>query len=173
MPKKSRKKSIKRNLTPTPIHKVNETHNGFCSSALATFWVNFHIISLDYPVHPTNEEQKLYTTQFLSSLKTLPCSVCKKNIQDVLKQLKWNPKLHMKNRQTYSYFVWKLHDQVNESLKKENRWTFEQMNQFYEKLRANQCEKDSCSLKSNINPQCVIKYVPQGSIHPNDVLTFH
>lgn len=149
---------------------VSESHHGFCSKTFAVIWNTMHMISLDYPVIPTQEERQLYTTQFLTLLKCIPCSACRKNVSFALKAIQFNEIIDMSSRKAYAYLVWRLHDYVDMTLGKTNRMSFEEMNVFYEKLRASDCSSDSCTRKDC--PQCVITYVPVGSVSADKIMSF-
>ena len=75
-------------------------------------WHALHTISFDYPVHPTNEEKKHYK-EFIENLKyVLPCKYCRINLSNNLKLYPIS-ECHMKNRETFSRYVYNLHEIIN------------------------------------------------------------
>jgi hypothetical protein len=72
-------------------------------------WFTLHTISFNYPLYPTNEEKKHYTS-FIESLKyVIPCGTCKKNFKRTLKHLP----LQLNSRQEFVYWLIDIHNEVN------------------------------------------------------------
>ena len=92
-------------------------------------WHVLHMISFNYPINPTKEDKKNYM-RFIKDLRyVLPCKYCRDNLNGNLRKLKFTMK-SMKNRDTFSRFVYKLHNHVNKMLGKNNTVTFEEIRVF-------------------------------------------
>lgn len=117
--------------------------NGMQSSVFGPpLWHTLHIMSFNYPVNPTNEQKKYYTNFLLSLENVLPCVYCRINFKKNLNKANFNPSV-MKNRQTFSYFIYKLHNCVNKMLKKNINISYEEVRDRYEHFRSRCDEKES------------------------------
>jgi len=141
----------------------SKSHNGFCSSAFGPLWFTLHMVTLNYPVEPTEQQRKDFTTWFILWGKVLPCSICAKNFGDNLKDLKFSETKDMENRTTFSFFVWQLHNHINQKLKKDVWMSWENFNLFYEELRADACGANSCKIRS-ADLQCLLKFVKADTV---------
>jgi len=103
-------------------------------------WHVLHTISFNYPVNPTEKDKKRYMTFVKSLTHVLPCKYCRINLKKNLKSLHLNKSV-MKNRDTFSRWVYKLHNHVNTMLNKKNNVTFEEIRDRYEHFRA-RCSQD-------------------------------
>lgn len=82
-------------------------------------WHFLHTMSFNYPVNPTAQDKKNYS-EFIYNLRyILPCKYCRMNLTS---NLKANPLLdcHLKSRETFSKFVYRLHEIVNKRLGKKS-----------------------------------------------------
>jgi hypothetical protein len=141
-----------------------------------SMWHYLHTMSFNYPTTPSAEEKKHYRDFILSLQHNLPCRHCREN-------LKRNFHAHplracaMKNRDTFSRYVYKLHEVVNKMLGKKSGLSYCDVRERYEHFRA-RCTEDSPKLfkfkktrkkreKGCTEPlygkkaKCVIKIVPQ------------
>ena len=78
-------------------------------------WHYLHMMSFNYPVNPTKENKKHYK-EFITNLQhVLPCKYCRMNLTNNFKK---KPLLacHMANRETFSRYVYELHEMVNRML---------------------------------------------------------
>ena len=98
-------------------------------------WHFLHTISFNYPVNPTKEDKKHYRDFILSFQHVLPCGKCRDNFKDNLKKLPLTMKA-MKNRATFSRYVYDLHEHINKMLGKKSGLTFCQVKDRYEHFRA-------------------------------------
>jgi hypothetical protein len=144
----------------------SRSEHGFCSNAFGPIWYTIHLVTLTYPVQPTDLERREYTTWFLLWEKVLPCSICRQNFGDNLKELHFSIAKDMYNRETFSRFVWRLHNLINRKLKKNVTMRWEEFNQFYEKLRADSCSSNSCQMTS-VDLRCLLKFVRADSVSPD------
>lgn len=142
-----------------------------------SMWHYLHIMSFNYPIKPTIEEKKKYKEFILNLQYTLPCKYCRINLKN-------NFKLHplklsdMKNRETYSRYIYQLHEIVNKMLKKKSGLTYCDIRERYEHFRArcvtqtpkifnfrktrkNKKEKGCTEPLYGKKSKCVIKIVPQ------------
>lgn len=100
-----------------------------------SMWHFLHTMSFNYPVHPT-QEQKAHYYKFMKSLvHVLPCKHCRINLKTNYKNLPLR-KCDMKNRHTFSRYVYNLHELVNKMLKKKSGLTYCQIRERYENFRA-------------------------------------
>lgn len=103
-------------------------------------WHFIHMISFNYPVEPTIENKKHYR-EFIYNLRhILPCKYCRINLTNNLKQ---KPLLacHMKNRATFSRYVYELHELVNKMLGKKSHLSYCDVRERYEHFRS-RCTKE-------------------------------
>ena len=132
-----------------------------------SLWHFLHTMSFNYPVEPTNE-QKQYYKQFILNLENvLPCKYCRMNLEKNFKKLPLTDK-HMESRDTFSRYVYKLHEVVNAMLGKKSGLSYCDVRERYEHFRA-RCTVDQ---PPNIEKGCtvplkgkkskgVIKIIPQ------------
>ena len=98
-------------------------------------WHYLHMMSFNYPVNPTPENKKQYR-EFIVSLKhVLPCKYCRINLANNLKK---KPLLmcHMANRETFSRYVYELHETVNKMLHKKSNLSYCDVRERYEHFRS-------------------------------------
>jgi hypothetical protein len=143
-------------------------------------WHFMHTLSFNYPVNPTVEDKKNYRNYILSLQNVLPCKYCRINLKTNLKHMPLTMK-HMKNRESFSKYIYNLHELVNKMLKKESGLTYEDVRERYEHFRS-RCTVDTPKLfkiektktmknkgkeKGCTEPlygkksKCIIKIVPQ------------
>lgn len=128
-------------------------------------WQFLHMMSFNYPVMPTNDD-KMHYYNYVESLKyILPCRSCRENIEKNLKTVNFNM-AKMKNRDTFSRFIYNLHNIVNVMLGKKNYLTYEEVRDRYELFRAT-CSQETATTESGciipvnkIKSRCVIHIVP-------------
>jgi hypothetical protein len=98
-------------------------------------WHYLHTMSFNYPVNPSAEEKKQYM-HFVESLKyVLPCKYCRMNLKNNLKQLPLKM-CAMKNRETFSRYVYNLHELVNRMLHKKSNLSYCDVRERYEHFRS-------------------------------------
>jgi hypothetical protein len=98
-------------------------------------WHYLHTMSFNYPVNPTNEDKKNYKNFILNLRNVLPCKYCRINLTNNLKN---KPLLlcNMKNRETFSRYIYELHETVNKMLNKKSHLTYCQVRERYEHFRS-------------------------------------
>jgi len=98
-------------------------------------WTALHTISFNYPVNPT-EEDKTHYKDFIYNLRyVLPCKYCRINLTKNLKE-KPLQMCHMKNRGTFSKYIYELHELVNKMLGKKSGLTYCDVRERYEHFRS-------------------------------------
>ena len=146
-----------------------------------SLWHYLHTLSFNYPWKPTREQKKAYKAQILLLEKTLPCRYCRINLKNNFKMCPLR-KCHMKNRDTFSRYVYQLHETVNKMLGKKSGLSYCDVRERYEHFRARcitdektrkniwklkKTKKNSKKEKGCTEPlygkkaKCVIQIVPQ------------
>lgn len=98
-------------------------------------WHLLHTISFNYPVEPTTEQKKQYRDFILSLQNVLPCKYCRMNLKTNLKQMPLTM-AEMKSRETFSRYIYNLHELVNKMLKKKSNLTYCDVRERYEHFRS-------------------------------------
>jgi hypothetical protein len=98
-------------------------------------WHMLHTISFNYPVKPTEEQKRQYRNYVLSLQNVLPCGACRKNLKTNLRHLPLKMS-DMKSRDTFSRYIYNLHELVNKMLKKKSNLTYCDVRERYEHFRA-------------------------------------
>lgn len=149
-----------------------------------SLWHTLHTMSFNYPVNPTLDDKKNYQ-KFICSLRhVLPCKYCRQNLKNNFKSLPPTMKV-MKNRGTFSKYIYDLHELVNRMLKKKSNLSYCDVKMRYEHFRSrctgkkknevwkikqirktlkNKSKKEKgCTtpLYSGEKSKCIIKIVPQ------------
>jgi hypothetical protein len=167
-------KTIKKITSP---HVFNEEHynsnDGFLTRIWgAPAWHFLHTMSFNYPVHPTIKQKTQYRNFIINLKNVLPCGKCRENLVKNFEKLPLTM-AHMKNRDTFSRYVYDLHEVINKMLCKKSGLTYEQVRERYEHFRA-RCKtvKKSRSTKNKkkhtgcVVPlygkkaKCVLKIIP-------------
>ena len=100
-----------------------------------TQWHMLHTISFNYPVNPSEVEKKQYRNYVLSLQNVLPCGACRKNLKTNLKHMPLKMS-DMKSRETFSRYIYNLHELVNKMLKKKSNLSYCDVRERYEHFRA-------------------------------------
>ncbi len=140
-----------------------------------SLWHFLHTMSFNYPVNPTYEEKKNYMNFILNLKYILPCKYCRINL---INNFKTHPIkfCHMKNRETFSKYIYKLHEIINKMLNKKSGLSYCDVRERYEHFRA-RCtlekpklfnfnktkkkEKGCTEPLYGTKSKCIIKIVPQ------------
>jgi hypothetical protein len=146
-----------------------------------SMWHYLHIMSFNYPVVPTAENKKYYREFVLNLQNVLPCKYCRMNLTTNFKQMPLTM-ASMKSRETFSKYIYDLHELVNKLLKKKSNLTYADVRERYEHFRS-RCTEEKPKLfklmktktmknkskkeKGCTEPlygkksKCIIKIVPQ------------
>jgi len=100
-----------------------------------SLWHYLHTMSFNYPVEPTEEQKHQYREFMLSLVNVLPCRYCRENLKKNYKKLPLTM-AHMKSRETFSRYVYELHEHVNRMLGKKSGLTYCDVRERYEHFRA-------------------------------------
>lgn len=129
------------------------------------FWFALHTMSFNYPVKPTPEDKKHYKDFIISLKYILPCRSCRENLVKNFKKLPLTMS-DMKNRESFSRYVYNLHELVNTMLKKKSNLTYEDVRDRFETFRA-KCVVKSKKHVGCVQPfygkksKCVLKIIPR------------
>lgn len=100
-----------------------------------SLWHFLHTMSFNYPVNPTKDDKQHYMN-FIHSLKfILPCKYCRMNLSRNLKETHFSLK-DMKSRDTFSKYVFNLHNHINKMLGKKNTLSYQEVRERYENFRS-------------------------------------
>ena len=145
-----------------------------------SMWHFLHTMSFNYPVNPTEDDKKNYMNFILMLEKVLPCKYCRMNLTTNFKNLPLTM-ANMKSRETFSRYIYDLHELVNTMLKKKSGLTYCDVRERYEHFRARCVEEKPTIFKVLKNKtlkkkqgekgcteplygkksKCIIKIVPQ------------
>jgi hypothetical protein len=139
---KTKQNKTKKNKTKQKKSKSVFTKDNFYSgdgmmTAIwgPSMWHYLHTISFNYPVKPTSHDKKYYTEFILNLTHTLPCKYCRINLKN---NFKVHPlkTCHLKDRDSFSRYIYKLHELVNKMLKKKSGLTYCNIRERYEHFRS-------------------------------------
>lgn len=179
---KKRKLQHKKKTIKKRVFKLKDymSGDGMLTSVWGpSMWHYLHIMSFNYPIKPTLLEKKQYM-DFVKSLQhTLPCKYCRVNLVTNFKSLPLTMKA-MKNRDSFSRYIYALHELVNKMLGKKSGLSYCDVRERYEHFRArctldkpkifkvvknktlkNKREKGCTEPLYGKKSKCVIKIVPQ------------
>lgn len=161
---KSRKNITKpKNKTRTYKDCDYDSNDGMLTSVWGPpLWHVLHSMSFNYPVNPTNSDKKHYLNFVLNLRWTLPCGKCRQNLVNNFKQLPIHMK-HMASRNTFSRYVYDLHEVVNTMLNKKSGLTYESIRERYEHFRS-RCSKSVMDKDEQI--QLFTKQMDSGCTEP-------
>ena len=142
-----------------------------------TQWHFLHTMSFNYPVNPTRDDKINYRNYMLNLVNVLPCRYCRENLKKNYKVFPLTMNC-MKNRDSFSRYVYKLHERVNKNLGKESGLSYCDVRERYEHFRArcteekpkiftfrktrrNKKEKGCTEPLYGRKSKCVIKIVPK------------
>jgi len=106
-----------------------------------SIWHALHTISFNYPIHPTVEEKKHYCDFILNLQYVLPCKYCRMNLKTNFKQLPLTMG-KMKNRETFSRYIYDLHELINKMLHKKSALSYCDIRERYEHFRSRCTEEN-------------------------------
>ena len=135
----------KKNTKPIEINAVYSKEDYKSNDGMLTtiwgpgMWHYLHTMSFNYPVNPTTEDKEHYRDFVLNLQYFLHCGKCRKNLRKNFKKLPLTMS-NMESRETFSKYIYDLHEVVNTMLKKKSGLTFEEVRERYEHFRA-RCAK--------------------------------
>ena len=113
-----------------------------------SLWHTLHTMSFKYPVKPSELDKTNYMNFIYSMEHVLPCRYCRENFKKNLKSTKFN-KSKMKNRDTFSKYVYDLHNHINSMLGKKTYIAYDEVRNTYENFRARCTEEPKNKKKSS------------------------
>jgi hypothetical protein len=104
-----------------------------------SMWHYLHTMSFNYPVLPSCEDKRHYQSFILNLQYVLPCGKCRNNLKKnfVKNPLDWK---QMESRNTFSLYIYNLHETINTMLNKKSGLSFETVRERYEHFRS-RCTK--------------------------------
>jgi hypothetical protein len=149
-PKNKTKKNQKSRTLRTSTsknHSVYSTDDYNSNDGMLTsvwgpsMWHFLHTMSFNYPVNPNSEDKKHYSDFVYSLRYVLPCKYCRINLTS---NLKANPirECHLKSRETFSKYIYRLHEIVNKRLDKKSGLSYCDVRERYEHFRS-RCTQDA------------------------------
>ena len=105
-----------------------------------SMWHYLHTMSFNYPVNPTSEDKKHYREFMMSLQYVLPCKYCRQNLKNNYKVYPLTAS-DMASRDTFSRYVYQLHEMVNKLLKKKSGLSYCDVRERYEHFRS-RCTED-------------------------------
>jgi len=154
----------------------NETHFNSGDGMLTSIWGPglwhfLHTMSFNYPIKPTKQQKEHHHNFIISLQNILPCKYCRINLPKNLKKAGYNRHV-LRNRVSFSKFIYNLHQEVNCMLGKKFNLTYCDIRNRYEHFRSrclNEKKKksqyeDGCvdSLYGQ-ESRCVLQIVPKKS----------
>lgn len=137
-----------------------ESNNGMLTTVWGpSMWHTLHAISFNYPVNPSNKEKQHYRNYILSLKHILPCGKCRKNFSKNLKTLPLTMS-SMKSRDTFSKYIYELHEVVNGMLGKHSGLTYDDVRERYEHFRSR------CTISLGVKTRKHKKYIEDGCTEP-------
>ena len=127
-----------RNKTRKRVFSLKEynANDGMISSVWGpAMWHYLHTMSFNYPVNPTIEDKRNYKCFVLNLRYVLPCKYCRMNLKTNFKQLPLKNS-DMENRETFSRYIYELHELVNRMLDKKSNLTYCEVRERYEHFRS-------------------------------------
>jgi len=130
--RKIKKKKRKRVYT----QKNFKSNDGMLTSVWGpSLWHVLHCMSFNYPIKPSVLQKKKYR-EFIENLEyVLPCGYCRKNLKGNLKAVPLTTEA-LKNRNNFSRWMYKLHEQVNKMLGKKSGLSYCDVRERYEHFRS-------------------------------------
>lgn len=171
--RKKRRKSLNVGKTQK-IYNENDynSNDGMLTSVWGpSMWHVLHTISFNYPVNPTDADRHNYYNFIRNLQNVLPCGKCRKNLTKNFKKLPFRMH-HMKNRATFSRYIYDLHEIINTMLKKKSGLSYEDVRERYEHFRS-RCTKSLDIIQQRIlekgcvepmygeKSKCILQIVPQ------------
>jgi arginyl-tRNA synthetase len=154
------KRNTRKNIPFTYSKEDYNSNDGMLTTIWGpSMWHCLHTISFNYPVYPTDEDKRNYMNFIINLKNILPCGKCRKNLTKNFKKLPLNMS-NMKSRETFSKYIYDLHEVINKMLCKKSKFTYEDIRVRYENFRA-RCinNKTKKQINKNIKEKgCVIPF---------------
>ena len=138
-------------------------------------WHVLHTMSFNYPVKPTSEQKEYYYDFFINLKNILPCKYCRDNYTVNLEKIPLTKSV-LKNRDSFSRWVYNMHELVNTNLGKKSGLTYDEVRDRYEHFRArcltdpkekktkpSKIEKGCTEPLYGVKSKCTLNIVPKDS----------
>jgi hypothetical protein len=99
------------------------------------FWTAIHTMSFNYPIKPTLKDKKHYRDFIINLQYILPCKYCRMNLTNNFKK-KPLQMCDMASRDTFSRYIYELHETVNKMLNKKSNLSYCEVRDRYENFRS-------------------------------------
>jgi len=135
---KTRKNRNKNNKTKKKVFSKKDYNSGdgmLTASWGPAMWHYLHTMSFNYPVKPTHSDKKHYRDFIVNLQYVLPCKYCRMNLANNFKK-KPIKMCDMANRETFSRYIYELHELINKMLKKKSNLSYCDVRERYEHLRS-------------------------------------
>jgi hypothetical protein len=150
-----RKTLKKREILNVYSDKDYKSNDGMLTKVWGpSMWHCLHTISFNYPVYPTKKEKEKYMEFILNLQYVLPCGKCRKNLIKNFKKLPLTMN-DMQSRETFSKYIYNLHEIINKMLNKKSNLTFENVRERYEHFRA-RCKKEKNNVTKKNEKGCIV-----------------
>ena len=136
MNKTIKNKTIKNKTKKVFTKKHYNSGDGMLTTVWGpAIWHYLHTMSFNYPTNPSKEDKNNYKNFIYNLRNVLPCKYCRINLTNNFKK-KPLQMCHMKNRETFSRYIYELHELVNKMLKKTSNLTYCDVRERYEHFRS-------------------------------------
>jgi hypothetical protein len=178
--RKSSSITHKKNKSLRPLRAVftkkdYESNDGMLTTVWGPpMWHYLHTMSFNYPIKPSIKDKRNYRRFILDLENVLPCGKCRENLKRNFQKLPLTIS-RMKSRETFSRYIYELHELINDMLNKTSGLSYEQVRERYEHFRSRCTQKKknkifqtrSAKHKGCTQPlfgeksKCILKIVPQ------------
>ena len=175
----TKKRTMKRKHNKKRVYSLKHYNSGdgmLTSVWGPSLWHFLHLMSFNYPVKPTRQD-KIHYRDFIKDLQyILPCRYCRDNFKRNIKTLPLTY-AHLKNRYSFSKYIYKLHELINNMLRKKSDLKYGDMRDQYEHFRSRCTQEDTIKKRRKTRKhrkekgcteslygkksKCIIKIVPQ------------
>ena len=132
----TRNNNTKKNSKFTYNYEHYSSGDGMLTSVWGpSLWHVLHTISFNYPIEPSDEQKVQYRNFILQLQHVLPCKYCRINLVKNFHDLPLHME-YMENRETFSKYVYDLHELINKMLKKKSGLSYDDVRERYEHFRA-------------------------------------
>lgn len=140
---KKRKCNLRERKVKIPVFNAKDfqSNDGMLTTVWGPpMWHYLHTMSFNYPVKPTRKDKKHYREFVMKLEHVLPCGKCRHNLKHNFKKLPLTSHC-MQSRETFSKYIFELHELINRMLQKKSGLTYEQVRERYEHFRS-RCGKN-------------------------------
>ena len=117
-------------------------------------WIFLHTITFNYPEKPTKQDKKKYINFFNSVGDILPCKYCRDSYNIYIKHIPI--KYFIDSREGLTYWLYNIHNLVNNKIFKDENITFLEVVKKYESFRST-CKKKKEKKNYIIHVKCQLK----------------